>query len=132
MSNINVEELVEAYLAIRSERERVLAQYESTDAELKKDMAEIDSMMLEVCNSVNADSIKTSHGTVIRKLNERFICNDWDNFRQFVLENKAVELLEKRIHQGNFKTFLSEHEGDGLPPGVNVMREYGVSVRKSS
>jgi hypothetical protein len=44
----------------------------------------------------------------------------------------AVELFEGRIHQGNFKQFMSEHEGEGLPPGVNVMREFGVTVRKPS
>jgi hypothetical protein len=130
--SVDVEELVSAYLAIRSERERILRQYEVEDANLKSDMAEIEAMMLAVCNDVNADSIKTQHGTVMRKLNERFFCNDWDGFRKFVLEHEAVELLEKRIHQGNFKQFISEHEGDGLPPGVNIMREYGISVRKSS
>jgi hypothetical protein len=43
-----------------------------------------------------------------------------------------VQLLERRIHQGNFKENLAENEADGLPPGVNVMREFGVSVRKAS
>jgi hypothetical protein len=132
MSNVNVEQLVEVYLTIRNERDRVLKEYESVDASLKADMSEIEAMMLSVCNEVNADSIKTQHGTVMRKVNERFFCNDWDGFRKFVLENEAVELLEKRIHQGNFKQFLSEHEADGLPPGVNVMREFGITVRKSS
>jgi hypothetical protein len=86
--------------------------------------------MLEICNTTKADSIKTQNGTVIRKLTERFYCNDWDNFKDFVLQHKAVELLERRIHQGNFKEFMVEHEQDGLPPGVNVMREYGIVVRK--
>ena len=132
MSDVNVEELVSAYLSIRTERERLLKEYEAADALLKKDLAALESVMLDVCNKVNADSIKTAHGTVMRKLNERFFCTDWDHFKDFVLENQAVELLEKRIHQGNFRQFMSEHEGDGLPPGVNVMREYAVSVRKSS
>jgi hypothetical protein len=132
MSTVNVEEAVEAYLAIRAERERIKVDYEAADKMLKSDMAELEAIMLDVCNSINADNIKTSHGTVMRKLEERFICNDWDNFRKFVLENEAVELLEKRIHQGNFKQFMGDHQGDGLPPGVNVMREFGITVRKSS
>ena len=86
--------------------------------------------MLAICNDTNADSIKTQNGTVIRKMNERFYCNDWDNFKKFVLEHQAVELFERRIHQGNFKEFMSEHKDDGLPPGVNVMREFGITVRK--
>ena len=128
----NVEELVEAYLAIRSERDLALKKYEKHDAALKADLAELETLLLGVCNSMNANSINTKYGTVIRKTNERFICGDWDNFKKFILEQEAVELLERRIHQGNFRQFMSEHENDGLPPGVNVMREVGISVRKST
>lgn len=126
----NLEDLVKAYLTIRVEREKILHEYEEQDKKLKEDITLIEQSMLSVCNDTNADSIKTQHGTVIRKLNERFYCNDWDNFRNFVLDNEAVELLERRIHQGNFKEFMSEHQQDGLPPGVNVMREFGIVVRK--
>jgi len=38
--------------------------------------------------------------------------------------------LDRRIHQGNFKEFIAERQEDGLPPGVNVMREFGIVVRK--
>ena len=130
--NINTEELVEAYIAIRNKRELLLRNYEEQDKALKADMTQLEAAMLDVCNQINADSIKTSHGTVMRKLNERFFCQDWDNFYQFVLTHEAPHLLERRIHQSNFKEFMKDHEGDGLPPGVNVMREYGVSVRKAS
>lgn len=133
MSNVgNTDELVEAYLSIRSAREQLLREYEVADAKLKQDMSQLEVVMLEMCNSVNADSIKTRHGTVMRKLNERYFCQDWDNFYKFVLDNEAVQLLERRIHQSNFKEFLKEHEEEGLPPGVNVMREFGISVRKAS
>lgn len=132
MSEVNVEELVSAYIAIRAERDVLLKQYEERDTVLKEDMKQIEVAMLDVCNTLNANSINTSHGTVMRKLNERFICSDWDNFKQFVLEHEAVDLFEKRIHQGNFREFMQNHQGDGLPPGVNVMREFGISVRKSA
>ena len=129
---MDTEKVVEAYLAVRNERERLLREYEAQDAKLKDDLKKIEAVLLDVCNTINADSIKTSLGTVMRKLNERYFCSDWDNFRKFVLENEALELFEKRIHQGNFKQFMESHEGDGLPPGVNVMREYGITVRKAS
>ena len=132
MSNVNVEDLVDAYLAIRTERERIAALYEEEDKALKADMAEIEQLMLGVCNEVNADSIKTRHGTVMRSLKERAVCSDWDNFRTFVQEHGLVDLLERRIHQSNFKEFMKDHESDGLPPGVNVMREFGITVRKAS
>lgn len=129
---MDTEKVVAAYLAIRTEREKLLRQYEEQDAKLKEDLKQVEQVLLDVCNTINADSIKTSLGTVMRKLNERYYCNDWDNFKKFVLDNEALDLFEKRIHQGNIKQFMSETEGDGLPPGVSVMREYGISVRKAS
>lgn len=130
--NINTEELVGAYIAIRTQREILLREYEEKDKALKADMMQLEAAMLDVCNQINADSIRTSHGTVMRKLNERFFCQDWDNFYKFLMEQEAPHLLERRIHQSNFKEFMKDHENSGLPPGVNVMREYGVTVRKSS
>jgi len=128
----NLEELVKAYLTIRTERETLKNQYEANDKVLLDDMDALEKEMLVICNDTNASSIRTGSGTVIRKLNERYTTNDWDNFKKFVMENDAVDLLERRIHQGNFKQFMAEHEQDGLPPGVNVMREYGIVVRKPS
>lgn len=132
MSSVNTDDLVEAYIGLREQREKLLHEYEAADKLLKAEQVQLEQALLEICNQVSADSIKTSRGTVMRKLNERFFCDDWDNFYRFVLDNEAVQLLERRIHQGNFREFMRDHVGDGLPPGVNVMREYGVSVRKAT
>jgi hypothetical protein len=130
MSATNLEELVKIYLTIRSERERILHDYDAKDKELKAEMALIEQSLLAICNDTNAESIKTQNGTVIRRMSERFYCSDWSNFSDFVLQHQAVELLERRIHQGNFKEFMQEHANEGLPPGVNVMKEMGITVRK--
>jgi hypothetical protein len=128
----NLEELVKTYLTIRNERERIEAEWKAKNDELLTDMRALESQMLVTCNENNASSIKTGSGTVIRKLNERFTVADGDVFRKFVLQEGAVELFESRIHQGNFKEFIAERKDDGLPPGVNVMREFGIVVRKPS
>lgn len=132
MSEISVEEYVEIYLAIRGERERIAAEFAEKDDTLKADMAQLEAGLLDICNKVGANSINTKLGTVIRSTKERFICNDWDNFKQYVMENNAIDCLERRIHQGNFKAMMADNEGAGLPPGVNVMREFAVTVRKAS
>jgi hypothetical protein len=126
----DMEELVKTYLTIRNERDRIEAEYKDQDAALKAEMATLEQAMLAGCNEIKADSIKTPHGTIIKSLKERFTCSDRDNFNKFVLEHSAVELFESRLHQGNFKEFMSERHSDGLPPGVNVMREFGITVRK--
>ena len=128
----NLETLVETYLDIRTERQVLLRDFEAADSKLKEDMEKLEAAMLTVCNSVNANSINTAHGTVIRKLNTRYVCKDWDNFKSFVLEHRALDLFEKRVHQGNFAQFMEGNKDSGLPPGIDVMRSYDVMVRKSS
>ena len=39
------------------------------------------------------------------------------------------ELLERRIHQSNMKTFLEEHP-DKLPMGLNVDRAFSIRVTR--
>lgn len=126
----DMEELVKTYLTIRNERDRIEAEFKEHDAALKSEMAVLEQAMLAGCNEIKADSIKTPHGTIMKRLSERFTCSDRDNFNKFVLEHGAVELFEGRIHQSNFKEFMTERHADGLPPGVNVMREFVITVRK--
>jgi hypothetical protein len=131
-TELKLDDLVNVYLTIRNEREKLKASWEVKDGELEQDMKSLEQSMLTICNDTNASSIRTESGTVIRSLKERFTTNDWDNFKKFVLDNEAIDLLERRIHQGNFKEFMAEHKDDGLPPGVNVMREFTIVVRKPS
>jgi hypothetical protein len=129
---IDTESLVEAYLAIRRKREALKMDYESKDGELKSDMEQLSAALLAVCNESNMNGFKTTHGTVTRQVKERYFCTDWDNFRKFVETEGSIDLLERRIHQRNFKEFMSERSGDGLPPGVNALREFDIVVRKAS
>ena len=127
---MNTDQLVETFITIRNERDRLRNEWEAKDGVVKEEMAKLEQALLSICNETNATSIKTDKGTVIRKLTERYFCTDWEHFRDYVLEHQALELLERRIHQGNFKEFITERQDEGLPPGVNVMREFGVTVRK--
>ena len=131
--NVNdTEELVSDYLEIRRMRESLKANYESQDEELKDAMESIKEALLAICNENNQNGFKTDSGTVTRQVKERYFCTDWDNFRKFVENEGSIDLLERRIHQRNFKEFMSERVGDGLPPGVNALREYDIVVRKAS
>jgi len=124
----DVEPLVETYLTLRREREMLSRQ----DKLLKEDMEKLETAMLAICNATNMNGFKTRLGTVTRKVKERYVCSDWDNFKKFIETEGSVDLLSKTIHQSNFKEFMSERMGDGLPPGINALREYDIVVLKAS
>ena len=130
--DLNFEELVKIYLTIRNEKEKLEAEWKVQNDALVADMNVLAGQMMEACNKNNVSSMRTKSGTVVRKLTERYTVSDGDSFRKFVLENGLVDLFEARIHQVNFKEFIAEHKDDGLPPGVNVMREFSIVVRKPS
>lgn len=128
--DMKLDDLVTTYLTIRTERNTLKNQWEIRDAELKADLEQLEQAMLVACNAINADSIRTGSGTIIKSLKETYTCGDWDNFKQFVVENNALDLLQQRISQTNFKEFMSTRQEEGLPPGISAMREVSITVRK--
>jgi len=127
---MKLDDLVTTYLTIRTERNTLKNQWEIKDSELKADLDELERAMLVACNEINADSIRTGSGTIIKSLKETYTCGDWDNFKQFVVDNNALDLLQQRISQTNFKEFMSTRQEDGLPPGISTLREFAITVRK--
>jgi len=130
MSDMKLDDLVTTYLTIRTERNTLKNQWEIKDSELKADLDELERAMLVACNEINADSIRTGSGTIIKSLKETYTCGDWDNFKQYVVENNALDLLQQRISQTNFKEFMSTRQEEGLPPGISTLREVSITVRK--
>ena len=126
---IPTDKLVKAYIKIRDARKALADNYEREDGELKESLEAIESELLEACKSIGADSIRTAYGTLSRTVKKRYWTNDWHSFYEFIKENDAIELLEKRVAQTNMATFLEENP-DLHPPGLNVDSRYSVVVRR--
>lgn len=125
----STEELVEAYIKIRDQIADVQKQADTKIAELKTYMDAISSELQEICKEQGASSISTAKGTVIRTIKSKFWTNDWQSMYTFIKDNNAFELLERRLHQSNMKTFMEENP-EAHPPGLNIEREYAITVRR--
>ena len=130
MDNITTDKLAEIYIKIRDKRAELKEKYEAEDVDLKNQQDMLAERMLDVCREINADSIKTPAGTIIRKVDTRYWTTDWDSMYQFIVENDAYPLLEKRLHQTNLKQFLDENP-NLLPAGLQADSKYTVVVRRS-
>ena len=129
--DVSAEKLAEIYVKIRDARASLKERFEEEDTVLKEQLDTLAGKMLELCKDIDADSIRTSAGTIIRKVDTRYWTTDWDAMYQFVEENDAFPLLEKRIHQTNMKQFLEEHP-DKLPVGLQADSKYTIVVRRST
>lgn len=126
----NLDKVVQAYTAIRDARDIRRRAYEAEDLILEGDQQKLKVLMLSLLNATGANSIATDHGTVYRSQKIKPSAADWSTIYAWIAANPdRFEILEKRLKSTFVKDYMEENEGE-IPPGVNVLREYEVSVRK--
>jgi len=128
--DVSAEKLADIYVRIRDARTALKEKFESEDSVLKEQLDMVAAKMLELCQDIDADSIRTHAGTIIRKVDTRYWTTDWESMYDFINENDCYGLLEKRIHQTNMKQFLEEHP-EKLPVGLQADSKYTIVVRRS-
>lgn len=127
--DIPLDVLARVYRKIRSQIADLTQKYDNEVEQLKAQQEEISNAMKDRMKSMGVTSVRTPAGTIVLGVKTRYATQDWDSFKQFILEHQVVDLLEKRIAQGNMAQFLEENPGV-VPPGLNTFSEYAISVRK--
>ena len=126
---IPLDKLARVYRKIRDQISTLTKEYDTQVEVLKAQQEEIKNAMKDQMQALGVTSVRTPQGTVVLSVKTRYSTADWDSFKKFVVEQDALDLLEKRIAQGNMKQFLEENPGV-VPPGLNSNAEYDISVRK--
>lgn len=126
----DLDQLTSIYLKIRDKRAENKREFENGDKDLEEQQKMLAEQMLDTCKEMNADSIRTPHGTIIRSVKSKYWTGDWDSMYNFIKEHDAFGLLERRLHQTNMKDFLNENP-DVMPMGLNVENEYTIVVRRA-
>lgn len=126
---IPMDRLAKVYIKIRSKMQLLTKEYEAALADLQSQRDEIANVMRESMKAQGLKSVRTDYGTVIMAVKTRYDTQDWDSFKQFVVEHNAVDLLERRIAQKNMAKFLEDNP-ELVPPGLNSESKYEVTVRK--
>ena len=128
---VPLDKLTRVYMKMRAKLQEIEAEYEAKIDALKAQQKEVKNAIKDLMLAQGPKSVRTDFGTVVLTEKTRFYTQDWDSFKTFVVEQDAVDLLERRIHQGNMAKFLEENPSL-LPPGLNSDTEFDVSVRKPS
>lgn len=126
---IPMDRLAKVYIKIRNKKSELTRLYEQEVLALDEQVAQIASAMKEQLRATNTLSAKTAFGTVSLVTKTKYIAQDRDAFKAFVLEHAAIDLLEMRVAQVNMGKFLADNPGV-VPTGLNVMSEVTISVRK--
>jgi nitrogen-specific signal transduction histidine kinase len=129
LAAIPMDKLAKVYRKMQARIQELTQAYENEVEELKRQQDTVKIALKDQMLALGVSSVRTDQGTVVLSTKTRYNTQDWDSFKTFVLQHEAVDLLEKRIAQTNMSTFLEENPGL-VPPGLNSVSEYAISVRK--
>jgi hypothetical protein len=130
MEQPSVDLLCKIYRKIRDKKAEITKEYDAKLAELEKQQDVIAANLKDILVQHSVTSMKTEHGTAYLQPKIRYYAIDWSTFGEWVVKNNAVDLLEKRVAQGNMKQWLDEHPTNP-PPGLEVDSQITVVVRKN-
>lgn len=128
-NDASLKRLAKIYVKMRDAKQEIMREAEAKAEELQTKMTRIEVEMLKVLQAQDANSIATEEGTIYRQVDIKPSCADWQVFYDWIRENDAFDALERRIKKTFIKEYIEQHD-DKLPPGVNVIREWKVTVRR--
>ena len=125
-NDINIDKLVQIHAKIKAKMDAIDSQL----AKLEEQRMEVRLAIKDMMKADNLETVRTTSGTVSLMKKTRYNTQDWDSFKNFIIEHQVPDLLEKRIAQSNMATFLEENPGL-LPPGLNSITEFDIRVTPS-
>lgn len=129
--SVSLDKVVQAYAAIRDARAAKRQQFDAEDAVMETDQHKLKALMLQLLNETGAKSIATDHGTAYRSEKIKVAAADWNVIYDWIREDPdRFEALEKRLKSTFVKQYMDDNDG-AVPPGMNVHREYEITVRRA-
>jgi len=129
IASVPMDKLAKVYRKMATKIQQLTREYE-TEVEVIKAQQEVVKIALkDQMLKLGVKSVRTDQGTVVLSTVTNYNTQDWDSFKEFMKQYDALDLVQQRISQLNMKRFLEENPGV-VPPGLNSMTEYGISVRK--
>ena len=93
-ASVDVDGLVALYVELRDKVAELKAKLKEEASPYRKGMDDLEHLLLKHLQDVGAESIKTASGTVYQHVERSATIKDKEAFREFVIANKAFDLLD--------------------------------------
>ena len=121
--------LLKIFIGLRDRRAQRKAAYDADDAGDKEKQNKIEIEFLRRFQDRGIDNVSARDvGTAYKSTRSSATVADWERVLEYVRENDAWEILERRVNKTACEQFKAE-EGD-LPPGVNWAETQVVNFRR--
>ena len=126
---MNIGDYIDKYILLRDKTEELKKGHKEELAPYNEAMRKLEFMFQEQMDKQGLENLKSETGTAYKAIQSSVTVADWDVFRDYVLENEAFHLLEKRASKKAVEEVV-EDSGE-LPPGLNINRTIKINVRRS-
>jgi hypothetical protein len=126
--SINVDQVIAAYMTLRSKKDAIEGEVKTKVADIKAKMEKLESWIKTQADAQGVTSFKTKHGTAFLTTTDYANVGDWDAVLEFIKTNDAFEMLEKRVSKTAVRNYVENDKF--VPPGVNYGTKLEVNVRK--
>jgi hypothetical protein len=130
MSEITIDRMANAVEKIKSKRSELSVAFKAEDKILEDKQDAITHEILNRFKEQGVDNVKTQYGTLKRVTSDRYWCNDWGPFLEYIKEHDALHLLQQRITITAMREWIADHPDD-FPPALNCDRTYEVRLYKN-
>lgn len=125
---LTVDQVIATYIKLRNRKSALQAEVkEKTDA-ITEQMLKLESWIKEKADETGVTSFKTTNGTAFLTTVDFANVADWDAVVDFVKENDAWDMFEKRISKTAVRGYIDMNKE--VPPGVNYGTRLDVNIRK--
>lgn len=126
--SITVDQAIAAYMKLRYEKDRIEGETKELVAGLKIKMEKLEAWIKEQADAQGVTSFKTPSGTAFLTTTDYATVADWDAVLDFVRENEAFDMFEKRVSKVAVRSYIEQTKS--VPPGVNYGTKLEVNIRK--
>lgn len=131
---MRTDQMVGKYVELRDRRAKLKREFEAEDAKLKTMMEKLEEWFHKELVAAGESSKRTSAGTVFITHKEYAGVADWGAVLEYIQENKAWGMLQRRINLSAVKDIMdADANGEYRnppPPGINFVRQETVGVRR--
>lgn len=124
-----LEPLVDKYIKLRDAKAKAVKQFKEKMASVDVVLTRMEGTLLKQLNELGIESARAKSGTAYKSTRVSATVADWDQTLDFIKENGAWQMLERRVSKDAVQQYREVH--DDLPPGVNWREEVVVNVRRS-
>lgn len=129
LGGYTTDKLVESYIALRDEKERIQKEFTATKNGITGTMDEIEVEFLKRLEAEGLEGLRTALGTVFKlpKTTARVV--DWTAVINWVVENNAFDILTKNVSKDAVVKRINED--NVVVPGVDLYTFQTVGIRRA-